>query len=47
MANAQKPEVTKEEIQHARTLWAGFADLMKWGVVSVIVTLALMAFFLV
>jgi hypothetical protein len=46
MASSQKPDVTPEEIQKAQDLWIGFTGLMKWGVISVIICLALMAAFL-
>jgi len=47
MANAKKPEVTKEEIEHATTLWKNFTVWTKWGVISVVAILALMAVALV
>ena len=47
MGTAQKPNVTKEEIEQAQTLWVNFTELMKWGVIAVIIVLALMATFLV
>lgn len=46
MASSQKPEVTPEEIRHARDLWHGFTEFMKWGVIAVIASLVLMALFL-
>lgn len=47
MANAKKPEVTKQEIEQARSLWDNFTVWMKWGVVSIVALLGLMAITLV
>ena len=47
MANAKKPEVTKEELEHAQSLWIDFTAWMKWSVIAVIICLALMAVTLV
>lgn len=47
MANAKKPEVTKEEIEHAETLWKNFTVWAKWGVIATMALLALMALTLV
>ena len=46
MANTQKPDVTAEEINHARYLWGGFTALLKWGTFATITVLILMALFL-
>lgn len=46
MENAQKPDVTAEEIQQAKSLWEGFTTLLTWGTVATIVVVALMALFL-
>ena len=46
MGQAQKPEVTKAEINSAQTLWVNFTELLKWSVVAIIIVLALMAAFL-
>ena len=47
MANAQKPEATKEAIENANNLWTRFTVSMKWGVIAVVLCLALMAVTLV
>ncbi len=47
MANTQKPKVTKKEIEHAHSLWANFTVWMKWGVISAVVVLGIMALALV
>lgn len=47
MANAQKPETTPEQVNHAHELWVGFTNLMKYGIVFTILVLAVMALFLV
>jgi len=47
MANAQKPEVTKEQVEHAQNLWHNFTKSTKWSVIAVIICLALMALLLV
>lgn len=47
MANAQKPEVAKEELEKAHSLWLGFTSWMKWGIISTVIILALMALTLV
>jgi len=47
MANAKKPEVTKEEIEHAAALWKNFTVWAKWGVIATMALLALMALTLV
>jgi len=47
MANTKKPEVTKEQIEHANSLWINFTVWMKWGVIAIVISLALMALFLV
>ena len=46
MANAEKPDVTAEEVQHAQSLWEGFTVLLKWGTIATITIVALMALFL-
>lgn len=43
MANAKKPEVTSDELNHAKTLWIGFTKMMTWGTIGVIACLGLMA----
>jgi hypothetical protein len=46
MANTQKVDVTKEEVQKAQNLWLSFTTMMKWGIIVVIATLVFMALFL-
>lgn len=46
MAETKKPNVTKAEIENSQALWTSFTEFMKWGVIAVIVVLALMAAFL-
>lgn len=43
MANAQKPQVTKEEITHAHDLWVGFTKFMTYGTLGMIVFITLLA----
>ena len=47
MAKAQKVEVSKKELQSAQKLWEQFTFFTKIGVISIIILMALMAFFLV
>lgn len=47
MANAEKVEVSKEDIENAEALWAGFTNLMKYSIIAIVVVLALMAIFLI
>lgn len=47
MANAQKPDVTAEEIQQAKALWESFTVLLTKGTIAAIVIVALMALFLI
>ena len=46
MANTKKPEVTKAQIDQATSLWHSFTRWSKWGVIAIIISLALMALFL-
>ncbi len=46
MANTPKADVSVEEVQKAKNLWLSFTVMMKWGIISVIGILALMALFL-
>jgi hypothetical protein len=43
MANAQKPEVTPAELAHAQNLWSGFTQLLKYGTIITIITVAFLA----
>lgn len=36
MANAQKPDVTEDEVKHATDLWVSFTKGIKWGTVLTI-----------
>ena len=47
MANAQKPEVTQEEIDKARNLWIQFTTMSKWTIIAIVACLAVMALTLV
>ncbi len=35
-----------QELQRHKEVWIGFTRLMKWGIAIVVITLLLMAFFL-
>lgn len=41
-----RTKVTKQELDDAKSTWEGFTELMKVSVISTIVILGLMAFFL-
>ncbi len=47
MAKTTKPEYSKEELQNAQSLYHKFLSFSKWGIVATIVTLVLLALFLV
>lgn len=43
MANATKPEVTKEELEAAQSMWHSFTTWGKYSIIGVCALLALMA----
>ena len=46
MGNAQKPQVSKEEVGHAHDLWVGFTKFMTYGTLGMIVFMGLLALFM-
>ena len=47
MGKAKKVEVTKEEIEDAKSMWIGFTKMTTFSIVAIVAILALMAIFLV
>lgn len=47
MANTQKPEVSPEALNEAKSLWHNFIVASKWGIILIVILLILMAIFLV
>jgi hypothetical protein len=46
MANTQKPEVTKAQVEQATSLWHNFTHWSKISIIAIIICLALMALLL-
>lgn len=43
MGTAKKPEVTKEEIDHAQEGWVNFTKFLLWGTIGTIAVVVLLA----
>jgi hypothetical protein len=46
MGTNKKPEVSKEEIEAAKTTWIGFTELSKYAIIAIFASLALLGFIL-
>ena len=46
MGSSAKVEASKEELKRSQDFWSGFTCFMKYGVLSVVGVLVLMAIFL-
>jgi len=44
MVNNKKPEVTKEQVEAAKTMWAGFTEYSKYALIVISAGLAILGF---
>ncbi len=46
MGNSNKPDVTKEELEAAKTMWNGFTEWSKYAIIAICASLAFLGFIL-